>query len=153
MHDSFSRIGWNPTRGGLLACITKETNNISLHDVQTSVVTDEPDLVVLTRNIKCSKESPSAFAWHPKDENRWGPDLSRFNVKRSCFSHLYDVYREVQRKELISNRVSMGWNESCPQWLGRYLRSGRWWRHCASFKNTFNQFLRKEEPRAELGRK
>ena len=64
------RIGWNPTRSGLLACVTKETNNISLHDVQTSIVTDEPDLVVLTRNIKCSKESPAAFAWHPKDENR-----------------------------------------------------------------------------------
>lgn len=64
------RIGWNPTRSGLLACVTKETNQISLHDVQTSIVTDEPDLVVLTRNVKCSKESPSAFAWHPKDGNR-----------------------------------------------------------------------------------
>lgn len=64
------RIGWNPTRSGLLACVTKETSQISLHDVQTSIVTDEPDLVVLTRNVKCSKESPSAFAWHPKDGNR-----------------------------------------------------------------------------------
>jgi len=72
------RIGWNPTRSGLLGSISKDSSCISLHDVQTSIVTEEPELVVLTRNINCGLDGGGAwgvgghasFAWHPIDENR-----------------------------------------------------------------------------------
>ncbi|CAG7836336.1 unnamed protein product [Allacma fusca] len=74
------KIGWSPTRSGLLACLEKESSFITLHDVHHATLsTEEGDPTVLERRLTpvYSAETPtaggftalSAFSWHPAEEN------------------------------------------------------------------------------------
>lgn len=77
---TISKLGWCPTRSGLLACLEKDSNSITLHDVNHAVMSsEEGDPAVLERRLTPSYPTDmdsidststlSSFAWHPTEEH------------------------------------------------------------------------------------
>ncbi|CAL8072972.1 unnamed protein product [Orchesella dallaii] len=75
-----SKLGWCPTRAGLLACLEKDSSSLTLHDVNHAVMsTEEGEPAVLERRLTPAYPNEleladsttvlSSFAWHPTEEH------------------------------------------------------------------------------------
>lgn len=66
------KIGWSPTRHNMLAALTRDSSQLTLYDIQHTVVgTEEVEPSVLERVISPgSPHNITSFSWHKSDENR-----------------------------------------------------------------------------------
>lgn len=69
-----TKVAWCPTRTGLLATLTRDSNVIRLYDMQhaPTPIGDETEPTIIERSVQpCSDNSViSSFAWHPSAQNR-----------------------------------------------------------------------------------
>ncbi|KTF80047.1 hypothetical protein cypCar_00040449, partial [Cyprinus carpio] len=68
-----TKVAWCPTRMGLLATLTRDSNIIRLYDMQHTPMPfgDEVEPTIIERSVQpCSESIISSFAWHPSAQNR-----------------------------------------------------------------------------------
>lgn len=69
-----TKVAWCPTRTGLLATLTRDSNVIRLYDMQhaPTPIGDETEPTIIERSVQPSSDSGiiSSFAWHPSAQNR-----------------------------------------------------------------------------------
>ncbi|XP_076136788.1 GATOR2 complex protein MIOS isoform X1 [Alosa pseudoharengus] len=69
-----TKVAWCPTRTGLLATLTRDSNVVRLYDMQhaPTPIGDETEPTIIERSVQpCSDNSViSSFAWHPSAQNR-----------------------------------------------------------------------------------
>ncbi|KAL0984813.1 hypothetical protein UPYG_G00147300 [Umbra pygmaea] len=67
-----TKVAWCPTRTGLLATLTRDTNIIRLYDMQhtPTPIGDETEPTIIERSVQPSDSLIGSFAWHPTTQNR-----------------------------------------------------------------------------------
>lgn len=67
-----SQVAWCPTRMGLLATLTRDSNIIRLYDMQhtPTPIGDETEPTIIERSVQPSNSLIGSFAWHPTSQNR-----------------------------------------------------------------------------------
>ena len=65
-------MAWCPTRTGLLATLTRDSNVIRLYDMQhtPTPIGDETEPTVIERSVRPCDTQLGSFAWHPSAQNR-----------------------------------------------------------------------------------
>lgn len=67
-----TKIAWCPTRTGLLATLTRDSNIIRLYDMQhtPTPIGDETEPTIIERSVQPCENYIASFAWHPQNQNR-----------------------------------------------------------------------------------
>ncbi|XP_041104867.1 GATOR complex protein MIOS-like [Polyodon spathula] len=67
-----TKVAWCPTRTGLLATLTRDSNIIRLYDMQhtPTPIGDETEPTIIERNVQPCENHIASFAWHPSSQNR-----------------------------------------------------------------------------------
>ncbi|XP_028297965.1 GATOR2 complex protein MIOS [Gouania willdenowi] len=67
-----TKVAWCPTRTGLLATLTRDTNIIRLYDMQhtPTPIGDETEPTIIERSVQPCDGQIGSFAWHPSSQNR-----------------------------------------------------------------------------------
>ncbi|XP_056374911.1 GATOR complex protein MIOS isoform X2 [Hyla sarda] len=67
-----SKVAWCPTRTGLLATLTRDSNIIRLYDMQhtPTPIGDETEPTIIERSVQPCDNYIASFAWHPTSQNR-----------------------------------------------------------------------------------
>lgn len=67
-----SKVAWCPTRTGLLATLTRDSNVIRLYDMQhtPTPIGDETEPTIIERSVQPCDNYIASFAWHPTSQNR-----------------------------------------------------------------------------------
>ncbi|KAK5600369.1 hypothetical protein CRENBAI_025252 [Crenichthys baileyi] len=67
-----TKVAWCPTRTGLLATLTRDSNIIRLYDMQhtPTPIGDETEPTIIERSVQPSESQIGSFAWHPSSQNR-----------------------------------------------------------------------------------
>lgn len=67
-----TKVAWCPTRTGLLATLTRDSNIIRLYDMQhaPSPIGDETEPTIIERSVQPCDSQIGSFAWHPSTQNR-----------------------------------------------------------------------------------
>lgn len=65
-------MAWCPTRTGLLATLTRDSNIIRLYDMQhtPTPIGDETEPTIIERSVQPCESQIGSFAWHPSTQNR-----------------------------------------------------------------------------------
>lgn len=65
-------MAWCPTRTGLLATLTRDSNIIRLYDMQhtPTPIGDETEPTIIERSVQPCESQIGSFAWHPSSQNR-----------------------------------------------------------------------------------
>ncbi|XP_063159760.1 GATOR2 complex protein MIOS [Candoia aspera] len=109
------KVAWCPTRTGLLATLTRDSNIIKLYDMQhtPTPIGDETEPTIIERSVQPCEHYIASFAWHPSNQNRmvvvtsnrtmsdftvferislaWSPVTS---LMWACGRHLYECTEE-----------------------------------------------------------
>lgn len=66
------QVAWCPTRTGLLATLTRDSNIIRLYDMQhtPTPIGDETEPTIIERSVQPCESQIGSFAWHPSSQNR-----------------------------------------------------------------------------------
>lgn len=66
------QVAWCPTRTGLLATLTRDSNIIRLYDMQhtPTPIGDETEPTIIERSVQPCESQIGSFAWHPSTQNR-----------------------------------------------------------------------------------
>ncbi|XP_003222042.1 GATOR2 complex protein MIOS [Anolis carolinensis] len=110
-----TKVAWCPTRTGLLATLTRDSNVIKLYDMQhtPTPIGDETEPTIIERSVQPCEHYIASFAWHPTNQNRmvvvtpsrtmsdftvferislaWSPVTS---LTWACGRHLYECTEE-----------------------------------------------------------
>ncbi|XP_078094249.1 GATOR2 complex protein MIOS [Mustelus asterias] len=110
-----TKVAWCPTRTGLLATLTRDSNIIRLYDMQhtPTPIGDETEPTIIERSVQPCENCIASFAWHPTNQNRmvvvtpnrlmsdftvferislaWSPTTS---LMWACGRHLYNCSEE-----------------------------------------------------------
>ncbi|XP_023561751.1 GATOR complex protein MIOS isoform X2 [Octodon degus] len=110
-----TKVAWCPTRTGLLATLTRDSNIIRLYDMQhtPTPIGDETEPTIIERSVQPCDNYIASFAWHPTSQNRmivvtpnrtmsdftvferislaWSPITS---LMWACGRHLYECAEE-----------------------------------------------------------
>ncbi|GCC23005.1 GATOR2 complex protein MIOS [Chiloscyllium punctatum] len=110
-----TKVAWCPTRTGLLATLTRDSNIIRLYDMQhtPTPIGDETEPTIIERSVQPCENYIASFAWHPTNQNRmvvvtpnrlmtdftvferislaWSPTTS---LMWACGRHLYNCSEE-----------------------------------------------------------
>ncbi|EMP32701.1 WD repeat-containing protein mio-A [Chelonia mydas] len=110
-----TKVAWCPTRTGLLATLTRDSNIIRLYDMQhtPTPIGDETEPTIIERSVQPCENYIASFAWHPTSQNRmvvvtpnrtmsdftvferislaWSPVTS---LMWACGRHLYECTEE-----------------------------------------------------------
>ncbi|XP_074540448.1 GATOR2 complex protein MIOS [Halichoeres trimaculatus] len=67
-----TKVAWCPTRTGLLATLTRDSNIIRLYDMQhtPTPIGDETEPTIIERSVQPCESQIGSFAWHPSSQNR-----------------------------------------------------------------------------------
>ncbi|KAJ3597439.1 hypothetical protein NHX12_000964 [Muraenolepis orangiensis] len=67
-----TKVAWCPTRTGLLATLTRDSNVIRLYDMQhtPTPIGDETEPTIIERSVRPCDSQLGSFAWHPSAQNR-----------------------------------------------------------------------------------
>ncbi|KAE8596322.1 hypothetical protein XENTR_v10016055 [Xenopus tropicalis] len=67
-----TKVAWCPTRTGLLATLTRDSNIIRLYDMQhtPTPIGDETEPTIIERSVQPCDNYIASFAWHPTSQNR-----------------------------------------------------------------------------------
>uniref|UniRef100_A0A8C4SMB3 Missing oocyte, meiosis regulator, homolog (Drosophila) n=1 Tax=Erpetoichthys calabaricus TaxID=27687 RepID=A0A8C4SMB3_ERPCA len=67
-----TKVAWCPTRTGLLATLTRDSNVIRLYDMQhtPTPIGDETEPTIIERSVQPCENYLASFAWHPSSQNR-----------------------------------------------------------------------------------
>ncbi|XP_005999519.1 GATOR2 complex protein MIOS isoform X3 [Latimeria chalumnae] len=67
-----TKVTWCPTRTGLLATLTRDSNIIRLYDMQhtPTPIGDETEPTIIERSVQPCENYIASFAWHPTSQNR-----------------------------------------------------------------------------------
>ncbi|XP_051872722.1 GATOR complex protein MIOS isoform X1 [Pristis pectinata] len=67
-----TKVAWCPTRTGLLATLTRDSNIIRLYDMQhtPAPIGDETEPTIIERSVQPCENYIASFAWHPTNQNR-----------------------------------------------------------------------------------
>ncbi|KAM4704774.1 GATOR2 complex protein MIOS isoform 2-T2 [Rhinophrynus dorsalis] len=67
-----TKVAWCPTRTGLLATLTRDSNIIKLYDMQhtPTPIGDETEPTIIERSVQPCDHYIASFAWHPTSQNR-----------------------------------------------------------------------------------
>ncbi|CAJ0958111.1 unnamed protein product [Ranitomeya imitator] len=67
-----SKVAWCPTRTGLLATLTRDSNIIRLYDMQhtPTPIGEETEPTIIERSVQPCDNYIASFAWHPTSQNR-----------------------------------------------------------------------------------
>uniref|UniRef100_A0A4W3HMV2 Missing oocyte, meiosis regulator, homolog (Drosophila) n=1 Tax=Callorhinchus milii TaxID=7868 RepID=A0A4W3HMV2_CALMI len=67
-----TKVAWCPTRTGLLATLTRDSNIIRLYDMQhtPTPIGDETEPTIIERSVQPCDNYIASFAWHPTNQNR-----------------------------------------------------------------------------------
>ncbi|XP_007425343.1 GATOR complex protein MIOS [Python bivittatus] len=111
------KVAWCPTRTGLLATLTRDSNIIKLYDMQhtPTPIGDETEPTIIERSVQPCEHYIASFAWHPSNQNRmvvvtsnrtmsdftvferislaWSPVTS---LMWACGRHLYECTEEQE---------------------------------------------------------
>ncbi|MEQ2182249.1 hypothetical protein GOODEAATRI_020351, partial [Goodea atripinnis] len=65
-------VAWCPTRTGLLATLTRDSNIIRLYDMQhtPTPIGDETEPTIIERSVQPCESQIGSFTWHPSSQNR-----------------------------------------------------------------------------------
>uniref|UniRef100_A0A8D0L612 Meiosis regulator for oocyte development n=1 Tax=Sphenodon punctatus TaxID=8508 RepID=A0A8D0L612_SPHPU len=110
-----TKVAWCPTRTGLLATLTRDSNIIRLYDMQhtPTPIGDETEPTIIERSVQPCENYIASFSWHPTSQNRmvvvtsnrtmsdftvferislaWSPVTS---LMWACGRHLYECTEE-----------------------------------------------------------
>ncbi|CAG02753.1 unnamed protein product [Tetraodon nigroviridis] len=114
-----TKVAWCPTRTGLLATLTRDSNILRLYDMQhtPTPLGDETEPTIIERSVHPCESQIGSFAWHPFSQNRmvvvsaanramtdfmvferislaWSPTTS---LMWACGRHLYDCAEDGPR--------------------------------------------------------
>ncbi|XP_015413819.1 PREDICTED: WD repeat-containing protein mio isoform X2 [Myotis davidii] len=116
-----TKVAWCPTRTGLLATLTRDSNIIRLYDMQhtPTPIGDETEPTIIERSVQPCDNYIASFAWHPTSQNRmivvtpnrtmsdftvferislaWSPITS---LMWACGRHLYECTEEENANSL-----------------------------------------------------
>ncbi|KAL2777314.1 GATOR complex protein MIOS isoform 2 [Daubentonia madagascariensis] len=116
-----TKVAWCPTRTGLLATLTRDSNIIRLYDMQhtPTPIGDETEPTIIERSVQPCDNYIASFAWHPTSQNRmivvtpnrtmsdftvferislaWSPITS---LMWACGRHLYECAEEENNNSL-----------------------------------------------------
>ncbi|XP_050797654.1 GATOR complex protein MIOS isoform X1 [Gopherus flavomarginatus] len=116
-----TKVAWCPTRTGLLATLTRDSNIIRLYDMQhtPTPIGDETEPTIIERSVQPCDNYIASFAWHPTSQNRmvvvtpnrtmsdftvferislaWSPVTS---LMWACGRHLYECTEEGKTSSL-----------------------------------------------------
>ncbi|KAM5255185.1 GATOR2 complex protein MIOS isoform 2-T2 [Ctenodactylus gundi] len=116
-----TKVAWCPTRTGLLATLTRDSNIIRLYDMQhtPTPIGDETEPTIIERSVQPCDNYIASFAWHPTSQNRmivvtpnrtmsdftvferislaWSPITS---LMWACGRHLYECTEEENNNSL-----------------------------------------------------
>lgn len=116
-----TKVAWCPTRTGLLATLTRNSNIIRLYDMQhtPTPIGDETEPTIIERSVQPCENYIASFAWHPTNQNRmvvvtpnrtmsdftvferislaWSPVTS---LMWACGRHLYECTEEGKASSL-----------------------------------------------------
>ncbi|NXX74403.1 MIO protein, partial [Urocolius indicus] len=116
-----TKVAWCPTRTGLLATLTRDSNIIRLYDMQhtPTPIGDETEPTIIERSVQPCENYIASFAWHPTSQNRmvvvtpnrtmsdftvferislaWSPVTS---LMWACGRHLYECTEEGKTSSL-----------------------------------------------------
>ncbi|XP_062035344.1 GATOR2 complex protein MIOS [Lepus europaeus] len=116
-----TKVAWCPTRTGLLATLTRDSNIIRLYDMQhtPTPIGDETEPTIIERSVQPCDNYIASFAWHPTSQNRmivvtpnrtmsdftvferislaWSPVTS---LMWACGRHLYECTEEENDNSL-----------------------------------------------------
>lgn len=116
-----TKVAWCPTRSGLLATLTRDSNIIKLYDMQHAPthIGDETEPTIIERSVQPCEHYIASFAWHPTNQNRmvvvtpnrtmsdftvferislaWSPDTS---LMWACGRHLYECTEDGKANSL-----------------------------------------------------
>ncbi|XP_062364034.1 GATOR2 complex protein MIOS isoform X3 [Cinclus cinclus] len=116
-----TKVAWCPTRTGLLATLTRDSNIIRLYDMQhtPTPIGDETEPTIIERSVQPCENYIASFAWHPTSQNRmvvvtpnrtmsdftvferislaWSPVTS---LMWACGRHLYECTEEGKASSL-----------------------------------------------------
>ncbi|XP_023080634.1 GATOR complex protein MIOS isoform X2 [Piliocolobus tephrosceles] len=116
-----TKVAWCPTRTGLLATLTRDSNIIRLYDMQhtPTPIGDETEPTIIERSVQPCDNYIASFAWHPTSQNRmivvtpnrtmsdftvferislaWSPITS---LMWACGRHLYECTEEENDNSL-----------------------------------------------------
>uniref|UniRef100_A0A7N5P1E3 GATOR2 complex protein MIOS n=1 Tax=Ailuropoda melanoleuca TaxID=9646 RepID=A0A7N5P1E3_AILME len=116
-----TKVAWCPTRTGLLATLTRDSNIIRLYDMQhtPTPIGDETEPTIIERSVQPCDNYIASFAWHPTSQNRmivvtpnrtmsdftvferislaWSPITS---LMWACGRHLYECAEEENDNSL-----------------------------------------------------
>ncbi|GAB1290552.1 GATOR complex protein MIOS [Apodemus speciosus] len=116
-----TKVAWCPTRTGLLATLTRDSNIIRLYDMQhtPTPIGDETEPTIIERSVQPCDNYIASFAWHPTSQNRmivvtpnrtmsdftvferislaWSPITS---LMWACGRHLYECAEEESDNSL-----------------------------------------------------
>ncbi|XP_034030196.1 GATOR complex protein MIOS [Thalassophryne amazonica] len=105
-----TKVAWCPTRTGLLATLTRDSNIIRLYDMQhtPTPIGDETEPTIIERSVQPSDSQISSFAWHPSSQNRM--------VVVSAASRIMTDFT-------VFERISLAWSSTASlMWAcGRHL--------------------------------
>ncbi|GCB73167.1 GATOR2 complex protein MIOS isoform X1 [Scyliorhinus torazame] len=114
-----TKVAWCPTRTGLLATLTRDSNIIRLYDMQhtPTPIGDETEPTIIERSVQPCENCIASFAWHPTNQNRmvvvtpnrlmsdftvferislaWSPTTS---LMWACGRHLYNCSEEGEAR-------------------------------------------------------
>ncbi|XP_038624378.1 GATOR complex protein MIOS isoform X3 [Tachyglossus aculeatus] len=111
-----TKVAWCPTRTGLLATLTRDSNVVRLYDMQhaPTPLGDETEPTIIERSVQPCEAPVASFAWHPAAQNRMialtpGRALADFTVFErislawspvasllwACGRHLYECAEEA----------------------------------------------------------
>ncbi|XP_076979199.1 GATOR2 complex protein MIOS isoform X2 [Tamandua tetradactyla] len=116
-----TKVAWCPTRTGLLATLTRDSNIIRLYDMQhtPTPIGDETEPTIIERSVQPCDNYIASFSWHPSSQNRmivvtpnrtmsdftvferislaWSPITS---LMWACGRHLYECAEEENDNSL-----------------------------------------------------
>ena len=103
-------MAWCPTRTGLLATLTRDSNVIRLYDMQhtPTPIGDETEPTVIERSVRPCDSQLGSFAWHPSAQNRMV---------------VVSAANRVMTDFTVFERISLAWSSSADlTWAcGRHL--------------------------------
>ncbi|CAL8337121.1 unnamed protein product [Gadus morhua 'NCC'] len=105
-----TKVAWCPTRTGLLATLTRDSNVIRLYDMQhtPTPIGDETEPTVIERSVRPCDSQLGSFAWHPSAQNRMV---------------VVSAANRVMTDFTVFERISLAWSSSADlTWAcGRHL--------------------------------
>lgn len=103
-------MAWCPTRTGLLATLTRDSNIIRLYDMQhtPTPIGDETEPTIIERSVHPCETQIGSFAWHPFSQNRMV---------------VVSAANRVMTDFIVFERISLAWSPTTAlMWAcGRHL--------------------------------